>query len=97
MRIYQVKTGDTLKTIAVEHLGAEERWQEIAIENNISWPYYMRVGQLLVLPEKDSGTVIVKTPNNVASPKADTTLSPAYWMLWAGGIAFFVWMIVRKK
>lgn len=47
---YIVQGGDNLRKIAVEELGDESRWLEIATLNNIKKPYAIIQGQILKLP-----------------------------------------------
>lgn len=50
-RIYVVKAGDTLATIAAAKLGRASRWREIAKLNGLRDPNHLKVGQRLKLPE----------------------------------------------
>jgi len=49
-RVYIVKKGDTLSSIAAKQLGDASRWREIARLNNIRDPRDIRPGQRLRLP-----------------------------------------------
>lgn len=50
-RVYTVKAGDTLSSIAARKLGRAGRWPEIAKLNKLRDPNHLRVGQRLRLPE----------------------------------------------
>lgn len=50
-RVYIVKAGDTLSSIAARKLGKASRWREIAKMNNIRDPNRIKIGQRLKLPE----------------------------------------------
>ncbi|MEW6145763.1 MAG: LysM domain-containing protein [Thermodesulfobacteriota bacterium] len=50
---YTVKAGDTLATIAEEQLGSQDRWQEIAMANNLENPDRIFEGQTLTIPAED--------------------------------------------
>lgn len=50
-RTYTVMPGDTLRLIAQQIYGSEAFWPDIARENNLSTPYIIRTGQVLILPE----------------------------------------------
>ena len=47
---YTVQEGDTLASIAEEHLGSADQWQLIAQANDISNPDQLQVGQTLTIP-----------------------------------------------
>lgn len=47
---YTVQEGDTLASIAEEHLGSADQWQIIARANDISNPDQLEVGQKLTIP-----------------------------------------------
>lgn len=47
---YTVQEGDTLASIAEEHLGSADQWQLIAQANDISNPDQLEVGQTLTIP-----------------------------------------------
>ena len=47
---YTVKPGDTLATIAEEHLGSADKWEVIARANGIDSPDQLEAGQTLVIP-----------------------------------------------
>lgn len=47
---YTVQEGDTLASIAEEHLGSADQWQLIAQANDISNPDQIQVGQTLTIP-----------------------------------------------
>lgn len=49
-RIYTVKAGDTLSSIAARELGSAKRWREIAKLNRLSDPKDIKVGQRLKMP-----------------------------------------------
>lgn len=51
-RIYIVKKGETLTSIAAHQLGNANRWQEIAAMNNIRDPKRIQINQRLTLPVK---------------------------------------------
>ena len=54
---YRVKPGDTLSEIAQRELGGASRWHAIYAANrdHLHNPHWLRVGQLLVLPEGGTG------------------------------------------
>ncbi|MEQ9620077.1 MAG: LysM domain-containing protein [Deltaproteobacteria bacterium] len=47
---YTVKPGDTLASIAEEHLGSSDKWEVIARANGIETPDQLEAGQTLVIP-----------------------------------------------
>lgn len=47
---YTVKPGDTLATIAEEHLGSADKWEVIARANGIERPDQIEAGQTIVIP-----------------------------------------------
>jgi nucleoid-associated protein YgaU len=49
-RLYTVKRGDTLSSIAARELGNASRWREIAALNGIRDPRSIKPGQQLVMP-----------------------------------------------
>jgi LysM repeat protein len=50
---YTVKSGDTLASIAESELGSQDRWQEIAMANNLENPDRIFEGQTLTIPAED--------------------------------------------
>ena len=54
MENYIIQYGDTLKKIAKEKLGNEERWYEIAQLNNLQSPYQLYIGEKIKLPNRIS-------------------------------------------
>lgn len=52
---YTVKPGDTLATIAEEHLGSADKWEVIAEANGIESPDQLETGQTLVIPVSHDG------------------------------------------
>ncbi len=50
VRIYTVRSGDTLRRIALQHYGDGSRWRKIAQYNNIRNADHLRVGQRLRVP-----------------------------------------------
>lgn len=50
VRVYTVKSGDSLPNIASTQLGNFEQWQQIAATNQLSPPYTLTQGQQLFLP-----------------------------------------------
>ena len=51
-RVYNVKKGDTLQSIAAHELGSTARWHEIAKLNNIRDPASIKPGQRLKIPKQ---------------------------------------------
>lgn len=47
---YTVKPGDTLATIAEQHLGSADEWEVIARANGIESPEQLETGQKLIIP-----------------------------------------------
>ena len=50
VRAHAIRTGDTLQSIAYEHLGDPTRWREIAAHNDIADPLRLRAGAELEIP-----------------------------------------------
>jgi LysM repeat protein len=50
---YIVKEGDTLATIAEQHLGSQDQWSVIAKANNLEDPDRIFIGQRLTIPSSD--------------------------------------------
>lgn len=101
-KLYQVQTGETLKSIAKDHLGDEPRWQEIAYINSLTQPYFISPGQLILLPDDDQPLeLVVSAPiatadrNSAVSPEANFKLSPAELGLLVGGVVFLWWILSR--
>jgi nucleoid-associated protein YgaU len=55
-KLYTVKTGDTLMTIAKSELGSSNRWKEILDLNKrtLAAPENLQLGMQLKIPAKDS-------------------------------------------
>lgn len=91
-RIYQVKQGESLKSIAAALLGNKDRWPELAHVNHLAHPYFIRTGQVLELPDTEQPVTVI-TASNSGAPAArqvKNQLSPAEWGLLAVG-AFVIW------
>lgn len=54
MQTYTVKSGDTLRGIALKFYGDPSQYKVIADENDISSPYTIFVGQVLNIPNSDT-------------------------------------------
>lgn len=73
-KTYTVVSGDTLSRIGTK---TGFRWQDIAKLNNISYPYTIRVGQVLKLPVPVAPTPApTPTPVPVPTPSPSPTPSP---------------------
>lgn len=66
VKTYTVKSGDTLRKIAKEQLGAEKKYKQLAAINDISNPNKIYVGQILKL-EKDKDDKKKKSSSKTAS------------------------------
>lgn len=51
VKLYVVKSGDTLGKISSKMLGSATKWKEIAKANNITNPKHLKVGMTLQIPE----------------------------------------------
>lgn len=92
--LYQIRSGETLKSIARDRLRDETRWIEIAYINSIEHPYTVKPGQIILIPTLDSELDILVTKGTKA-PVANggpNLLSPAEWGLFAAGAFFIVWL-----
>ncbi len=68
--VYVVKKGDTLSSIAQEHLGSASKWQDILKLNpQIKDPNKLKIGQKINLTD----STIEKTEPTTEAPKTDTT------------------------
>lgn len=74
---YTVQEGDTLASIAEEHLGSADKWQVIARANDISDPNELEVGQTLTIPASgetsDAGIQGPSTDSSVMQSQADSS------------------------
>lgn len=68
-QLYTVQAGDYLRSIARDQLSDESRWSEIAYINELSQPYIIRRGQILLLPD-DSGPLQVVVPVKIPDAAA---------------------------
>jgi LysM repeat protein len=67
---YTVKAGDTLAAIAEAELGSRDRWQEIAMANNLENPDRIFEGQTLTIPAA-AGSTEDLTQNEEIAPEQD--------------------------
>lgn len=104
-RIYTVKPGDSLSSIARDQLNELPRWTEIAYINSISAPYTIYPGQTILLPVDSNGLQIDITggmgppapTNGTAIRKAATfSFSPANVAI-AGIIAVAVFLLMQDE
>ncbi len=97
-RLYQSKAGESLKSIAATQLGDESRWQELAYINSIEYPYMLKPGQLVLVPENGAPLAVQITEyggrERRPAPVSSAALSPANWALLAVG-AVLLWMLSR--
>ena len=74
---YTVQEGDTLASIAEEHLGSADQWQVIARANDISNPDRLEVGQTLTIPASgetsDAGIRDSSTYSSAMQSQADSS------------------------
>ena len=80
---YTVQEGDTLASIAEEHLGSADQWQIIARANDISNPDQLEVGQKLTIPASsersdagardfsNSDSSAMQSQNDMNQPESD--------------------------
>ena len=86
-RIYQVRSGESLTSIARDVLGDMDRWKELAHINGLQHPYIIRVGQVIELPTAESEDVeIVVAPKKV--PAANRAAPARGFRLNAPAMAF---------
>lgn len=78
-RLYTVQPGESLSVIARDRLGDMERWKEIAYINSLEYPYLIRPGQLLLLPDNGEPLeiVITKGAPQKPAPAGTTTANQA--------------------
>ena len=76
-KLYTVQAGDYLRKIAIEQLGDQSRWSEIAYINELSHPYIIRTNQILLLPNNDEPlqVVITKGIRDDSQPGATTIVN----------------------
>ena len=80
---YTVQEGDTLASIAEEHLGSADQWQIIARANDLSNPDQLEVGQKLTIPASsersdagaqdfsNSDSSAMQSQNDMNQPESD--------------------------
>lgn len=70
-RIYKVKSGDTLWSIAEKQYQSGYNWVDLAEANGLESPSHIEEGQMLAVPNVESKTVTVKIESEeVAQPEA---------------------------
>jgi len=77
MQIYTVQAGESLSIIARDVLGNLERWKELALLNAIDYPYIIRPGQILELPDDSQPVQEVKRKGAVPAGAATTSQQTA--------------------
>jgi len=106
-RLYQVQSGETLKSVASTRLNDASRWQELAWINSIDYPYLLTPGKLIMVPDPaeplefdvlvpEAGG-LVNGAQNVPAPVSSPflTLSPADLGLVAVGVVL-LWLMVKR-
>ncbi len=107
MKIYEVKSGDSLSKIARDVLGNMSRWPEIAKLNNLVAPYTIFPGAQLLLPEGDTlGPIVIDrgvpattTPASTPPQAAGVVpfqMTPQAW-LYLGIGALFLYLSMDSK
>jgi LysM repeat protein len=69
---YIVMRGDSLWKISYRMYGNGEKWEKIALENNIASPFVLQKGMILTIPVKDPELCSVPTPGK--TPTVCTTV-----------------------
>lgn len=72
---YTVQEGDTLASIAEEHLGSAEQWQLIAQANDLSNPDRIQVGQTLTIPASSGERSDAAMPDSGIQSRSDMNAS----------------------
>lgn len=92
-RLHQVRAGETLKSLALGVLGEEDRWQEIAYINSLSYPYMLKPGELILIPENGAPLEVVITKGQPPPVSAANEPSPAEWAALAVGavLIYMAW------
>ena len=81
---YTVQPGDTLWDLAVAHLGAGERWPEIAAASRVHHPDRLYPGQALIIPTDGSQVAATAShASDTAGPEAAglVLVLPAGWFV----------------
>jgi len=98
-RLYQLRNGETLKTVAKSQLGDESRWSELAYINSLNHPYFVTPGQLILVPDDTDPLEVVVTTGTTAPtatpPAVAFDLSPTQWGLVAAGVVLIAWIWKR--
>jgi len=68
---YTVQEGDTLASIAEEHLGSADQWQLIAQANDLSNPDRIQVGQTLTIPASSGERSDAAMPDSGIQSRSD--------------------------
>lgn len=69
-----VRAGDTLRSLAQQHLGDESRWPVIAAVNELADPDLILRGQRLVIPDKNGSIEGVPMPLPATGARGDPTI-----------------------
>ncbi len=72
---YTVQEGDTLASIAEEHLGSADQWQLIAQANDLSNPDRIQVGQTLTIPASSGERSDAAMPDSGIQSRSDINAS----------------------
>lgn len=76
--IYTVKSGESLSAIARDVIGDMERWKELAFINGLSYPYIIRPGQILKIPDDDREPMVIEIQGSPEPTKAAPTKSAGF-------------------
>lgn len=96
-KIYTVKSGDSLSSIARDVLGEMDRWPELAYMNQLVAPYIIRPGMILAMPRDEPLQVTVTEGTGQAAPMqlAQFSFNPATMVLLAVGAALVLFMMKK--
>ncbi|MBL4888864.1 MAG: TolC family protein [Candidatus Lindowbacteria bacterium] len=64
----EIKSGDTLYSLAREHFDDASRWQDIALLNELTPPYELVVGDLIAIPNSNSESIDIITSVTASQP-----------------------------
>ena len=100
-KIYTVQSGDYLRKIAIEQLGDESRWSEIAYINSLEQPYLIRPNDILLIPDDNDELRVVITEGQKPQAPVDHgaavtktaafQFTPAMIVVVVAAVAFLLW------
>lgn len=72
-KIYEVQPGQSLSIIARDVLKDMSRWKELAYINSIQYPYIIKIGQIIKIPDLNAPPLVIEISKAIPTANAPVT------------------------